>query len=84
MDPIQERQLNQASYRQLSSFIQQTDPPGRFVAIAGGKIVADAAGFEEVNSILHQMGDHSPEVLVVQAGVAYPMTVTIFAQDRQP
>jgi hypothetical protein len=54
------------------------------VAIARGKIIADAAGFEEVNSILHQMGHHSPEVLVVQAGVDYPVTVTIFAQDWQP
>jgi hypothetical protein len=84
MDPTQERQLNQAAYRQLSSFIQNTYPPGRFLAISGGKIIADAARFEELNSILRQMGNHSPEVLVVQAGVDYPEAVTIFAQDSRP
>jgi hypothetical protein len=72
MDPTQERTLNQEAYRQLSGVLQQNYAPGRFLAISGGKIVADAARFEELNSILHQMGNHSPEVLVVQAGVNYP------------
>jgi hypothetical protein len=81
MDPTQERQINQATYRQLRSFIQQTYPPGRYLAISGGKVIADAARFEELNSILDQMGNHSPEVLVVQAGVEYPEAVTIFTQD---
>jgi hypothetical protein len=84
MDPSQERQLNQAAFRQLSSHIQQTYPLGRFLAISGGKIVADAARFDELNVILHQMGNHSAEVLVVRAGVDYPETVTIFAQDARP
>jgi hypothetical protein len=78
MDPTQERTLNQAAYRQLSGFIQKTYPPGRFVAISGGRIIADAAHFEELNSILHQKGNHSPDVLVVQAGAQYPEMVTIF------
>jgi hypothetical protein len=84
MDPNQERQLNQDAYHQLRGFIQQTYPAGRFVAISGGKIVADAARFDELNALLHQMGNHSPDVLVVQAGVDYPETVTIFAQDSPP
>jgi hypothetical protein len=84
MDPTQERQLNQAAYRQLRSFIQQNYPTGRFIAISGGKIIADAGHFEELNSILHQMGNDSPEVLVVQAGVDYPETVTIVAQGAHP
>jgi len=78
MDQTQERQFNQAAFRQLSSFIQKTYPPGRFVAISGGKIIADAARFEEMNSVLNQMGYYSPEVLVVQAGVDYPATAVIF------
>jgi len=65
----------------LSSFIQNTYPPGRFVAISGGQIIGDAARFEELDSILHQMGNHSPDVLVVQAGKQYAETVTIFTQD---
>jgi hypothetical protein len=80
MDPTQERQINQAAYRRLVSFIQNTYPPGRYVAISSGKIIADAASFEELNSVLDQMGNRSPEVLVVQAGVEYPDAVTIFAQ----
>lgn len=79
MDPTQERQLNQAAYRQLSHFIHKTYPPGRFVAISAGKIIADAARFEELNALLHQLGHHSPDVLVVQAGVPSPETVTILS-----
>jgi hypothetical protein len=83
MNPTQERQVNQAAYRQLKDFIQTTYPPGRYVAISGGRIIADAGRFDELDSLLHQMGHHSPDVLVVQAGVDYPETVTIFVQDRQ-
>ncbi len=84
MDPIQERKLNQAAFRQLRNFIQKTYPSGRFLAISGGKIIADASCFTELNALLHQQGNHSPEVLVVQAGEDYPETVTIFAQDSPP
>ncbi len=77
MDPAQERQLNQSAFRQLRGFIQQTYPPGRFVAIFGGKIVADAETFEELDATLHHLGHDSPEVLVVQAGVEYPETGVI-------
>lgn len=84
MDLSQDRQLNQAAYRQLSGFIQKTYPHGRFLAIAEGKIVADAARFDELNSLLLQMGNQSPDVLVVQAGVDYPDAVTIFTHGSQP
>jgi hypothetical protein len=84
MDSTQERRFNQAAYRQLSGLIQKTYPPGRFVAISGGQIIADAASFGELNSILLGMGKHSPDVLVVQAGTDYPETAVIFAQDSHP
>lgn len=84
MDPIQERQRNQAAYRQLRSSIEKAYAPGRFLAISGGQIVADAAGFDELNALLRQMGNQSPDVLVVQAGVDYPETVTILGQDLRP
>jgi hypothetical protein len=84
MDPNQERQINQTAFRQLRQHIQNTYPPGRFVAISEGKIIAEAARFEELNSLLHQMGKHSPDVLVVQAGVEYPETVTIFLPEALP
>ena len=80
----QERELNHAAYRQLRDTIKQTYRPGRFVAISGGQIVADAAGFEELHAMLHDIGNDSPEVLIVQAGIEYPETVVIFVQDTQP
>lgn len=83
MDPIQERQLNQEAYLQLSSFIRDTYPLGRFVAIAGGNIVADAGTFKDLNSILHQQGYNSPEVMIVRAGVDYSMPMTIISSDVQ-
>jgi hypothetical protein len=68
----------------MSSFIQRTYPPGRFLAISKGNIIADATSFEDLNALLHQMEIHSADVLVVQAGKHYPEAATIFAQDRQP
>jgi hypothetical protein len=68
----------------LAGFIEQKYPGGRFVAISGGKIVADGASFEDLDSLLHGMGLESSDVLVVQAGVEYPKSVVIFAQGLQP
>jgi hypothetical protein len=79
MEEINERQKNQAAFRQLKSFIQNQYPFGRYLAIAGGKIVADAGGFEELNAVLHNLGYDSADVLVVQGGIEYPESVTIFA-----
>jgi hypothetical protein len=83
MNTTAERQCNQAAFRQLSGLIQQTYPPGRFVAIAGGKIIADAASFDELGSKLKALGRDSVDVLVVQAGVEYPETAVIFVQVSQ-
>jgi hypothetical protein len=71
MDESAEESLNQSAYRRLREFIRENYPHGRFVAIAGGKIVADAATFREVDSMLDQMGFTSPDVLVAEAGVEY-------------
>ena len=79
--PIKERQLNQAAFRMLQNMIQQTYAPGHFLAISEGKIVAEAPRFEELDSKLHQMGNDSTDVLVVQVGKEYPETATIFAMD---
>jgi hypothetical protein len=78
MHAIGERQRNQAAFRQLRSVIQQTYPPGRFLAIGGGKIIADAATFGELDSALQSQGQDSADVLVVQAGVEYPESAVIF------
>jgi len=81
MSSNQEQLRNQAAYRHLRSSINQTYPAGRYVAIAGGQIVADAASFEELDTMLHRMGQHSTDVLVVQAGIDYPEAVVIFSHD---
>jgi hypothetical protein len=83
MERNQERQLNQAAFRRLSASIKQTYPPGRFLAIAGGQIIADADRFGSLRSDLETQGQDPTRVLIVQAGVAYPETGTIFAQERQ-
>lgn len=80
MNATAERQRNQSAFRQLSGFIEQTYPRGRYLAIAGGKIIADAASFDELDSVLKTAGQDSVEVLVVQAGVEYPESAVIYIQ----
>lgn len=38
MDPTREQEINLAGFRGLSNFIQQTYPPGRFLAISGVRL----------------------------------------------
>ena len=83
MDPNQEQQLNQDAYRRLRTVIEKTYPPARFVAIARGQIVADAADFEQLDTLLHRMGIPRAEALVAQAGVDHLEPVVILAQDLQ-
>ena len=72
------RAVNQTAYRQLRDRIRGEFPPGRFVGIAGGEIVADAGTFMELEAALTRGGFVSPDVLVVEAGVDYPEKATIF------
>ncbi len=72
------RDENQAAFRRLQPAIDRDYPKGRFVAIDGGKIVADGATFEEVDRLLNAMGCTSRDVLLVEAGEEYPEYVTIF------
>jgi hypothetical protein len=64
------------------ALIEKSYPPGRFLAISGGKVIADAVEFEGLHSTLRKMGNDLPDVLVVQAGTDYPENVVIF-QDLQ-
>jgi hypothetical protein len=80
MDDLQQRQLNESAYRQLSAAINKTYPSGQFVAIAGGQVVADAGRFEELQSALRAQGRNPARVLIVQAGVEYPASAVILSQ----
>ena len=82
MIAMNEHELNQIAFRKLAAFIGQSYPNGRFLAIAGVRIVADGASFGELDVSLHATGHDSPDVLVVQAGVEYPESAAIFVQDE--
>ncbi len=73
--------VNHVAYRRLKDTIARAYKPGRFVAIAGGHIVADADSFGGLRACLAVLGKDSPEVLVVQAGVDYPETAVIFVTE---
>ncbi|HEX5446045.1 MAG TPA: hypothetical protein VFW87_19620 [Pirellulales bacterium] len=81
MDFSAEESLNQAAYRRLRETIAKDYPPGRFVAIAGGKIAADASSFDELDLTLNQSGLESPGVLIIEAGVEYPENATILGLE---
>ncbi len=53
-------------------------PKGRFVAIGDDRIVADAASFEELETLLRAMGRKPGESLVVEVGAELPDEITIF------
>jgi hypothetical protein len=75
----QDRQINQAAFRRLAPSINKTYPPGRFVAIADGQVVANAERFDEIHSRLIILGIEPPDALIVEAGVEYPDTVITFS-----
>lgn len=77
-----ERALNEAAYRRLRDFIRENYPRGRFVGIAGGKIVGDAGSFRELHETLNQMGFRSPHNFIVEAGVEYPEFMIILSLGR--
>jgi hypothetical protein len=84
MGSMPEREQNQAAFRRLKPLIDQTYPQGRFLAIHGGAIVADAASFDALTTLLRARGQDPKESLVVQAGVDYPETAVILAQGIVP
>jgi hypothetical protein len=75
------RDMNEKAFRSLKPHIDQAFPAGRFVAIDEGRIVGDAATFEDLHSKLDRLGKTSKDVLVVQAGVSYPEDVVILASE---
>lgn len=79
MTSEQQQQLDEAAYRRLKPSIDRTYPHGRFVAVDGGRVVADAASFRELESALAAGGYDARDVLVVQAGEEmHPETGVIF------
>jgi hypothetical protein len=69
---------NRIAYRKLKPRADRTYPYGRFIAISGGKIIADAADLTALRREVAGQGKTPRETLVFQAGVNYPDNVTIF------
>lgn len=68
------RDPNYEAYRRLKPSIDRNYPAGHFVAIVDGRIIADAARFEELDRVLEALGLEPQQTFVVQAGVDHPET----------
>ena len=60
--------INQAAVHELKATIDTDYPPKQFVAIAGGRIVADDASAERLLAKLVALGIDPLDALVDQAG----------------
>lgn len=68
--------VNLAGFYALKSKIDAEYPPKQFVAIAGGKIVADDADFMELDRKLTELGIGTMEALIERAGDRLPVAGT--------
>jgi hypothetical protein len=67
-----------ATYRRLKGAISQKYPAGWYIGIADDQMVAAAADFHALESLLRSQGRDARQVLIVQAGAEYPDYFTIF------
>ncbi|MDZ7292821.1 MAG: hypothetical protein ONB44_22875 [candidate division KSB1 bacterium] len=65
------RYLNHRAFWRLKSYIDKTYPPGHYIGIVDGKIVADAEDFETIHEKLKSLETCLDHSMVVQAGVKY-------------
>ena len=79
MTQAQKRGQNLAAYRKSRADLARTYPPGRFVAIHAGRVVADAASFDGLLAALAAASLNAADCLVVEVGAEYPEKAVIFA-----
>lgn len=81
-------EVNFAAYLRLRAEIDATYPPGRQVAIDGGRIVADAETYPALNARLNEIGRTDRHPLVVTAGEGDPEPIetigSTFQFDDEP
>ena len=77
-----EQTLNLAGYERLKSELSAKYPRGRFVGIANGAIVADAASLAELISRVRALGLDPKQVLAVQAGIDAPQYAIILSSTE--
>jgi len=78
-----EYERNNVAYRRLKETISKAYPCGWFVGIADDQVLAAAADFPALAAMLRANGKDPRNVLVVQAGVDYPESVTIFLMHKK-
>lgn len=76
-----EHDLNQAAYRRMEDSINKDYSYGRFVAIVGGQIVADAEDFDELHALLKKAGKDPVQAFIIKAGHYYPEKAIIFLNE---
>lgn len=82
------RAINEAAFPHLKPVIEANYPPKQFVAIAGGRIVADDADFNALRAKLGALGIDMRDCLVDRAGDpiprprAFPGMLTVTAMGR--
>lgn len=78
-------QINQTPtgqrYADIQHDVERRFPTGRFVAVEGGQVIADAEDRRELVEKLKTMGKSPRNMLIIQAGVEYPATGVIFTAN---
>lgn len=70
---------DEVAFRRLKAEIDEQYAPGRFLAIAGGVVIDDAAAFEDLVHSLKGRGLDPRNTLIVQAGVDQPAEAIILS-----
>ena len=65
------------SFDVLKADIDRTYDVGRYVAIEGDQVIADADSIRELVDTLKAMGRNPSELQAVQAGIDYPKSAVI-------
>ena len=77
MSQIETIETNEQAFRRMKAELDARFPVGHLIAFDGGQVIADAASFQELRSILIAAGKNPREVFVVQASADYPQVATI-------
>ena len=70
-----------ATGERFTAIKQEVDrrfPPGRFVAVESGAVVADAESHRQLVEKLQSQGRSPKDLLILQAGIEYPASAVIF------
>lgn len=71
------QEKNRVAFQEAKGELANRYSPGRFLAFDDGRIVADAATFDELTEALARIGKDQPDVFVAQAGMNYPDEVFV-------